>query len=57
MRWWVLLTCVSSVLLTQESKAFSFCTEPDVPSCADYLDKSSNDWEFDGCRSELESFK
>ena len=25
--------------------------------CADYLDKSSNGREFDGCRSELEAFK
>ena len=57
MRWWVLLTCMSSVLLAQEGQALSFCTEPDVPSCAEYLDKSSNGWDFDSCRSELEAFK
>ena len=48
------------LLLTATTQPVAaLCTEPTTPSCADDLDTfgTSDQWEFDSCRSEIEQFK
>lgn len=53
----ILLLCL--LAFAAPAQAIMLCTEPDVPTCAEDLDSigTSDEWEFENCKSELESFK
>ncbi|MGO6875577.1 hypothetical protein ACCS85_27615 [Rhizobium ruizarguesonis] len=39
------------------SEAFAYCSEPSAPSCATGYGGFDDQWEFDRCKREMESFK
>lgn len=47
------------LLVAARAPAAAMCSEPTTPSCADDLDTfgTSDQFEFDSCRDELEQFK
>lgn len=53
----ILLLCF--LAFAAPARALSFCMEPTPPTCVDSLDTygTSDQWEFDSCRSEIENFK
>ncbi|MGO7370405.1 hypothetical protein ACCT04_16405 [Rhizobium ruizarguesonis] len=39
------------------SNAFAYCSEPSAPSCASSFGEFGDQWKFDRCKREMESYK
>ena len=39
------------------SEALAYCSEPSSPSCASNYGSFDDEWEFDRCKREMESYK
>lgn len=37
--------------------SFAYCSEPSAPSCASRFGAFEDEWEFDRCKSDMESYK
>ena len=55
----VILLVSVFVGFTPAHQAMAYCSEPTPPTCADDLDMfgTSDQWEFDQCKDEIENFK
>ncbi|RKQ70357.1 hypothetical protein BCL74_2302 [Oceanibaculum indicum] len=52
-----LLALALGLLAAQEASALSYCSEPSVPFCAELIGKFNDQWEYQLCRQELESYR
>ncbi|MBB2678696.1 UNVERIFIED_ORG: hypothetical protein M2312_002199 [Rhizobium esperanzae] len=48
---------LSAVTTLCFSEAFAYCSEPSAPSCASSFGGFDDEWEFDRCKREMESYK
>ncbi|MBP2236148.1 hypothetical protein J2Z31_002662 [Sinorhizobium kostiense] len=39
------------------SGAWAYCSEPSAPSCADGYGSFQDEWEFNSCKSDMETYK
>jgi hypothetical protein len=55
----LLIACAFATLTTSASSAayFMYCDEPDPPYCADGYSEFEDQWEFQSCLSEMESYE
>ena len=44
------------VLMAQPASAIGYCSRPTAPSCP-MMGKFNNDWEFNSCKSEMNSYQ
>lgn len=52
----LLITCSLFALGSLSTSAFASCSEPSEPSCIDGYGAFDDDWSFNSCKSEVESF-
>lgn len=50
-------TILALAALTASDHAFAYCSKPSAPSCATRYGAFDDQWEFDRCKREIESFK
>jgi hypothetical protein len=50
----MLITLVS---IYPASDALAYCSEPSAPSCASRYGEFDDEWEFDRCKGEMESYR
>ncbi|NEH44747.1 hypothetical protein GR215_23150 [Rhizobium leguminosarum] len=46
-----------AVATFSSSEVFAYCSEPSAPSCASRFGEFDDEWEFDRCKREMESYK
>ncbi len=51
------LVLVALLSLVPTSNALAYCSEPNTPSCASRYGEFDDEWEFDRCKREMESYK
>lgn len=56
MRKILLIAAILSLSPIGEAYAF-YCSEPSAPSCASRYGSFDDEWEFDRCKREMESYK
>lgn len=49
--------CLGAIALFSFSEAFAYCSEPSAPSCTSSFTAFDDQWEFDRCKREMESYK
>ena len=51
--------CIAVVLMATAlpSKVLAFCYEPSVPYCAERYGQFDDEWEFNSCKNDMESYK
>ena len=49
--------CLVVVLLAAGSPSLAFCSKPDAPYCASSYGKFDDQYDFDRCKREMESYK
>lgn len=45
------------VVAVLPTAAFAYCSEPSAPSCASGYGAFEDEWEYDRCKNEMESYK
>lgn len=55
--WIIRLFSLALLLPAGASPALAYCSEPSAPSCASRYGSFSDQWEFDRCKRDLESYR
>lgn len=53
----LLLTSTFLIFIFPPISAYAYCYEPSAPSCASTFGGFDDEWEFDRCKREMESYK
>lgn len=53
----ILLSATVALLASQPVAAYAYCSEPSAPYCSSQYGSFNDQWDFDRCKSEMESYQ